>query len=137
MTITELNTQLKLCNSTHRPIIINNNDNSTTINIQVPSEDFKYFSMETYKQFVEENVIHQIDSHVLTEQLRNAFSKWIINKDINPKKYMTRQLYMGKRGFQTEFKDALEDVLEIPQTRIYNSGKKIRGFTNVVLGKCV
>jgi phage anti-repressor protein len=141
MTIAELNTQLKLCNSTHRPIIVNNNDNSVTtnndinINIQVPQdqiENFKYFSMDTYKQFVEENIIPQIDSHVLSEKLRDAFSKWVSTKDIKPKKYNVRQLYMEKQGFHNEFKDALENVLEIPQTRIYNSGK-IRGFDHIKL----
>jgi hypothetical protein len=142
----ELYARLVISESTHLKII-NNNDNSTTnndnsttnndinINIQVPQdqiEDFKYFSMDTYKQFIEENIIPQIDSHVLSEKLRNAFSKWVSTKDIKPKKYNVRQLYMEKQGFHNEFKDALENVLEIPQTRIYNSGK-IRGFDHIKL----
>jgi hypothetical protein len=141
MTIEELNTKLKMINNVHQSIKfdsgsnITNNDNSTTINIQVPQdqmENFKYFSMDTYKQFIEENIIPQIDSHVLSEQLRNAFSKWISTKNIKPKKYNVRQLYMTKQGFHNEFKDAFENVLEIPQTRIYNSGK-IRGFDHIKL----
>ena len=122
-------------NSSINPIL---NDNSiNNINIQVVPKQikkFKFFTLENYKEFIKDNIVIKNNGHVFTEQLRNAFSKWQNDKKIKPIIYRVGQIYMDKLGFKNEFKDTLEDILEIPQTRIHVSNKKkIRGFTNISL----
>lgn len=112
-----------------------NNDSSSNINInvQVPPEEikrFKYFTIEDYKQFVEEKVIQKVGSFVLAERLREAFSKWTNDKNITSIMPRAGPFFTQAKGFQSEFKDVMEDCLNIAQTRIAKAGK-LRGFNNV------
>jgi hypothetical protein len=119
-------------NSVINPVI--NNNPVTNINIQLPTKKFKFFTLENYKQFIEEHIISKNNSHVFTEQIRNAFGKWQNDKNIKPKIYKSGQMYLNKLSFKTEFKDILQEILEIPQTRIHVlNKKKISGFTNISL----
>lgn len=119
---------------------VTNNDNSinnniTNININVLPEQMKqlkYFDLETYKKFVDENIIINPDEYTSSEALRYAFGKWLTFNNLKSK--INEKLYVDNQDFKNEFRDVLEYTLSLPQLRIYRKDKnRITGFKKVTL----
>jgi hypothetical protein len=117
---------------------VTTNNNPITINVSVLPEqlkELKYFDIETYKKFIEENIVSKNDSYSVSEEIRNAFNKWLTNNNLKPNDKIDN-FYINNPTFKSEFKDVLEYCLNIKQNRIYNTFKskhRITGFKNISL----
>jgi phage anti-repressor protein len=94
--------------------------------------NLKYFNINTYVKFAEENLRFKMDSGVTTESMRAAFAAWRQNNDIESLKKCLSPYYEHDTSFVNEFRKAMENVLKIEQKRICRVGK-LRGFEHIEL----
>jgi hypothetical protein len=127
-------------NTTNNNTTNNNNTTKNThininINITLTPEELMFFDIEQYTKFITDTLADEAEKFVITEDLRDAFSKWLTKNDIKPNenKYVLRtndKDFVRSAKFKNEFVSAMEKILNRKQSRIAKVGK-LRGFKHV------